>query len=73
MKRDIQMSVNSFKTVQGDSWHALNAGARMTHNIQSNYMVPWKAFKSLPAQADCAVLVCQEERTSQPDTAYQQE
>lgn len=23
----------------------------MTHNIQGNYMVPWKAFKSLPAEA----------------------
>lgn len=45
----------------------------MAHNIRSNYMVPWKAFKSLAAEADCAVLVCQEESTSQPDTADQQE
>lgn len=36
----------------------------MTRNIQSNYMVPWKAFKSLPAVADRAVLVCS---TLEPD------
>lgn len=30
----------------------------MTHTVQSNYMVPWEAFKSLLAIADFAVLVC---------------
>lgn len=40
------MRVNSFIIA-----HAFNVGAWMTHNIQGNYMVPWKAFKSLPAEA----------------------
>lgn len=31
----------------------------MTHNIQSNYMVPWKAFKSLPAVSDSVILQSQ--------------
>lgn len=48
----------------------LKQGAGMTHNIQSNYMVPWKAFKSLPAVADSAALVCQTEGTLGPDIAY---
>lgn len=32
----------------------------MTRNIQSNYMVPWWAFKSLPAVAASAVCVLEE-------------
>lgn len=38
----------------------------MTHNIQSNYMVPWKAVKSLPPVYLTGLLVPQTGRALEP-------